>query len=69
MIILFEKIIGEKVTLTLTFPEPMIITSVLIAISFIVYAISANTEKNIDMDPFKKTVRGSQIDRTAGNND
>lgn len=57
VIYMFKTILGESATLTLTFPEPIIIWAVLYIISIIVSIVTASTESAQGMNPFaKKTV-------------
>ena len=51
---MFKTILGESATLTLTFPEPIIVWGMLYIISIVVSIATASMESAQGMNPFAK---------------
>ncbi len=63
LIYLFENVLGETATLTLTFPEPLIIFGVLYIILAVISTLSVSVEKAQGMNPFsRKTITFEEED-------
>ena len=54
LIYLFEHVLGEQATLTLTFPEPIMVFGVLYVALAVVFAMSVSVEKAQGMNPFSR---------------
>lgn len=62
VIYMFRTILGETATLTLTFPEPIIIWGILYIISIVVSIITASMESAQGMNPFAKKITSVDYD-------
>ena len=63
LIYLFEHVLNEQATLTLTFPEPLIIFVVLYIVLAVISAMSISVEKAQGMNPFsRKTITFEEDD-------
>ena len=56
IIYMFKTILGESATLTLVFPEPIIIWGILYVISIVVSIATASMESAQGMNPFAKRI-------------
>lgn len=66
IIYMFKTILGESATLTLTFPEPLVIWAILYIISIVVSIMTASMESAQGMNPFAKKTASLDYDDEDG---